>query len=153
MIVTYDLSQPLTIQSHVAIIHKNITRLPEAMWLSFNPIVSNFKGWSVNVLGYEIDPTDVTIDGSERFHAAWNGVKYRGNRDVEFEVHSRHAPIVVFDNIDRFVSPELYDLDFVSGGIHFNLNNNLWNTAFPMWTIENPDGQRSINMSFAMKFN
>jgi len=38
---------------------KPATRLPEALWLTFNPIVDDLNGWSLDKSGESISPLDV----------------------------------------------------------------------------------------------
>ena len=105
-------------------------RLPEAMWLSFNP--KNFKpeGWSMSKMNEEISPLDVVLDGNRKLHAIDRGVSY-DDGDMRMKIHSLDAPLVAPGSTSL--------LDFnnrqpnLLKGMHFNLYNNVWGTNFPMW--------------------
>jgi len=109
---------------------KPATRLPEALWLTFNPIANDPAGWTLHKSGEPISPLDVVASGNRHMHALDKGFAYRepGHR---FEVETIDAPVVavgqrsalLFSNIQ----PDLRE------GIHSNLFNNAWGTNYIMW--------------------
>lgn len=54
---------------------KPATRLPEALWLRLNPLVTNASQWEIHVLESWISPNDVVVNGTATLHAVWQGVR------------------------------------------------------------------------------
>ena len=109
---------------------KTATRLPEAFWYSFNPIVEQSEKWVMDKMGYDVSPLEVIKGGGNKLHAVQKGVSYHG-KDVGISIDTIDAALVapgepsltVFDG----VAPDL------KKGMHFNLFNNIWNTNFVAW--------------------
>lgn len=109
---------------------KDANRLPEANWFSFNPVVDNPNRWRIEKIGTSLSPLEVVKDGNRNLHAVDSGVFYKG-ADGLVKIDTLDAPLVCpgkrkllqFDN-------EVAPLD---GGMHINLQNNIWGTNFPMW--------------------
>ncbi len=55
---------------------KAACRLPEALWLSFNPRVPSPSRWTMDKLGQAISPLDVVLDGNRHLHGIGEGVRY-----------------------------------------------------------------------------
>jgi len=110
--------------------NKPANRLPEAMWLSFSPIAPEEDGWRLVKVDRPVSPHDVIPDGGLHLHAVTRDVIYR-DAQGSFTLETLDAPLVspgqrgllVFDNN----VPEMQE------GVHVNLYNNLWGTAFPQW--------------------
>ena len=47
---------------------KMATRLPEALMFAFHPITSDDSKFTLDKLGYTVDPSDVVTNGSQRQH-------------------------------------------------------------------------------------
>jgi len=109
---------------------KRANRLPEAMWLSFAPDAPDEERWRLEKVNRPVSPHDVIADGGLHLHAVTRDVIYR-DAHGSFTLETLDAPLVspgqrgllVFDN--RL--PEMRE------GVHINLYNNLWGTAFPQW--------------------
>jgi hypothetical protein len=109
---------------------KPATRLPEALWLTFNPVATDPKGWSLEKSGGSVSPLDVVRSGNRHMHALSKGFGYKDDHG-SFFVETLDAPVVTlgvksplsFSN----VQPDL------SGGVHSNLFNNAWGTNYIMW--------------------
>jgi hypothetical protein len=110
--------------------NKRANRLPEAMWLSFSPGAPDEDGWRFEKVNRPVSPHDVIADGGMHLHAVTRTVSYR-DAQGSFTLETLDAPLVspgqrgllVFDNHP----PEMHE------GVHVNLFNNLWGTAFPQW--------------------
>ena len=110
--------------------NKRANRLPEAMWLSFSPDAPDEDGWRLEKVNRPVSPHDVIADGGLHLHAVTRTVSYRDAQGT-FTLETLDAPLVspgqrgllVFDNH----GPEMQE------GVHVNLFNNLWGTAFPQW--------------------
>jgi Domain of unknown function (DUF5054) len=109
---------------------KPATRLPEALWLTFNPVATDPKGWSLEKSGRSVSPLNVVRSGNRHMHALSKGFGYEDDHG-SFFVETLDAPVVTlgvksplsFSN----VQPDL------SGGVHSNLFNNAWGTNYIMW--------------------
>ncbi len=112
--------------------NKTTTRLPETIWLQFQPKPAQREGWRLCKLGQAIDPLKVVINGNRHLHGVWEGVSYCGQEDgASFFLETLDAALV---------SPgehEILDFDNNSAqpeqGIHVNLFNNLWGNNFAQW--------------------
>jgi hypothetical protein len=112
---------------------KPATRFPEALWLTFNPIVSAPQGWMLHKSGQQVSPFDVVAAGSRHLHALSTGFAYRDEKGA-FEVETIDAPLVaVGEKSPLNFSRSQPDL---SGGIHCNLFNNAWGTNYILWFSE-----------------
>jgi hypothetical protein len=109
---------------------KPATRMPEALWLTFNPIAEDEKGWKLDKSGESISPFDVVASGNRHMHAVQKGFVYEsgGHR---FAVETLDAPVVALgERTPLLFSNEQPDL---SKGIHSCLFNNAWGTNYIMW--------------------
>jgi hypothetical protein len=110
--------------------NKRANRLPEAMWLSFTPDAPQTDGWSLQKVDQPVSPLDVILNGGRHLHAVTKDVTYRDEKG-SFTLETLDAPLVApgqrgllrFDN----------DVPDMREGVHVNLYNNLWGTAFPQW--------------------
>ena len=108
---------------------KPASRLPEALWLSFNPIVARAVVWRMQKMGLDIWPGEVIRQGNRKLHAVEN-VRYDDGQS-RFSIDTLDAPLVApgepsLLNFNSHLPP-------LSKGMHFNLYNNIWGTNFPMW--------------------
>ena len=109
---------------------KPATRLPEALWLGFNPIVSDQRGWTMDKSGEEVSPFDVVAGGNRRMHAVGTGFSHRGAKG-SIAVETLDSPLIAFGERSPInFSKSQPDL---SSGIHCNLFNNAWGTNYLMW--------------------
>jgi hypothetical protein len=106
------------------------TRMPEALWLTFNPIVEDEKGWTLDKSGEWISPFDIVESGNRHMHALQTGFAYRRGADM-FKVDTLDAPVVALgERSPLYFSNAQPDL---SKGIHSCLFNNAWGTNYIMW--------------------
>src|SRR5690606_7990433 len=109
---------------------KPACRLPEAFWLTFNPVNSESGTWALHKLGSEINPMDVINQGARTLHAVDTGVTHHAP-DYHLKISSLDVPLVAPGK------PSLLNfhnqLPDMAGGMHFSLYNNVWGTNFPMW--------------------
>ena len=118
------------IQLTLSWFEKPPTRLPEALWLTFNPAVVGQKGWTLDKTGEPVSPFDVVESGNRHMHALDGGFSYREGA-LEFAVQTLDAPVVVLgDRTPLLFSNDQPDL---SRGIHSCLYNNAWGTNYIMW--------------------
>lgn len=109
---------------------KPATRMPEALWLTFNPITSDPHGWTLDKCGEAISPFDVMVSGNRHMHAVQTGFAYKSGSDA-FAVETIDAPTVALGERN----PLLFSNDWpdLRKGIHSCLFNNAWGTNYIMW--------------------
>ena len=109
---------------------KAVNRMPEAMWLTFQPAVAAKDGWSVEKVGQDVAVTDVLEGGGRAMHAVSERVRYQGSEGA-FELATMDAPVVALGKRSPLnYSKELPDM---TGGVHVSLFNNAWGTNYPQW--------------------
>jgi hypothetical protein len=120
-----------------AVIHLNFywfqklaTRMPEALWLSFHPIVPSQQGWMMDKSGEQVSPFDVVSAGNRHMHAVSTGFGYKDEQH-SFFVETVDSPLIALGEKSPLnFSRTQADL---SGGVHCNLFNNAWGTNYIMW--------------------
>ena len=115
-------------------LNKAATRMPEAMWLTFNPVVTETGLWSMDKSGEQVSPLDVVEAGGRHLHAVTAGFAYKDPQG-SCEIEPLDAPLIAVGgksplNFSRS-QPDL------STGIHCGLFNNAWGTNYIMWFAEN----------------
>jgi hypothetical protein len=131
----------LVLPHHEPVIHLNFswfqkaaTRLPEALWLSFNPVGSETGAWTMDKSGEEVFALDVIASGNRQMHAVGSGLRCAEGSEA-----------LVIEPLDSplFALGEKSPLNFsksqpdLSKGVHCNLFNNAWGTNYLMWYGEN----------------
>jgi hypothetical protein len=112
---------------------KSATAIPEALWLTFNPIVSSPSGWMMEKSGEQVSPFDVAVAGARHMHAVSSGFSVQDNNQ-SLKIETLDAPLIALGeksplNFSRS-QPDL------TGGVHCNLFNNAWGTNYIMWFNE-----------------
>jgi hypothetical protein len=113
---------------------KPATRMPEALWLTFNPAVSDVKRWTMDKAGEQVSPFDVAEAGSRHLHAVSSEIFCKdGGQSLHIE--PLDAPLFAFGEKSplNFSRPQ----PDLSGGVHCSLFNNAWGTNYIMWYGEN----------------
>jgi hypothetical protein len=118
---------------HFYYFDKPPTRMPEALWLTFNPVVADQKAWSLDKSDQAVSPFDVVTAGSRHLHAVTKGFTYK-DAQGSFGLEPLDAPLIAFGersplNFSR-LQPDL------ANGIHSCLFNNAWGTNYIMWFNE-----------------
>jgi len=127
----------LVLPKALAVIHvslswfqKPATRMPEALWLTFNPIAEEPRGWTLHKTGEAVSPFDVVASGNRHMHAVEKGFEYREGAHT-LAVETVDAPVVALgERTPLLFSNEQPDL---RQGIHSCLYNNAWGTNYIMW--------------------
>jgi hypothetical protein len=121
-------SQPL-IHVNLKWFGKRANRLPEAMWLTFNPIART-ENWVLSKVDGLVRPTDVVRGGNRHMHALSTGLSYQ-DANGRFTIETLDAPLVVLgEKSPIYFSNSQPDL---LKGIHFSLFNNAWGTNYIQW--------------------
>jgi hypothetical protein len=109
---------------------KRANRLPEAMWLTFNPIAPQTENWVLSKVDGLVSPTDVVRGGNRHMHALSSGLGYQDEYG-SFSIETLDAPLAVLgEKSPIYFSNSQPDL---SKGIHFSLFNNAWGTNYVQW--------------------
>jgi Domain of unknown function (DUF5054) len=109
------------------------TRMPEALWFSFNPPVSDPKSWSMQKTGQQVSPLDVVEGGNRHMHAIADRISC-GPAQHGLSIVTEDAPLIALGvQSPLYFTREQPQLD---KGIHFNLFNNAWGTNYIMWYSE-----------------
>lgn len=123
----------------VHLVAKTPTRLAESSWVSFVPAVADAAtGWKLNPFNTSstIDPTDVVTHGATHLHSLGpdGAVAYTG-REGRLTLTPLDTPIVSMGLLSPFPTPSDNSTirDRLAGGVHANLQNNIWNTNYPQW--------------------
>jgi hypothetical protein len=109
---------------------KPATRMPEALWLTFNPIAEDPKGWKLDKSGEWISPFDVIASGNRHMHAVQTGFAYNAGGQ-SFAVDTLDAPVVALGERDPLLFSN--DQPDLTKGLHSCLFNNCWGTNYIMW--------------------
>jgi hypothetical protein len=122
-------AEPL-IHIHLTWLGKRANRMPEAMWLTFNPIAPRTENWLLAKIDEKVSPTDVIRGGNRHMHALSSGLGYQDEHS-KFTIESLDAPLVALgEKSPIYFSNSQPDL---SQGIHFSLFNNAWGTNYVQW--------------------
>lgn len=109
---------------------KTANRMPEALWLSFQPLAPDPAGWRLDKCGTLISPFNVVTGGNRTMHAISSQLQYRGAEGA-LAIETLDAPVVAIGKRHpvRF-SREQPD---PAEGFHFSLFNNGWGTNYVQW--------------------
>jgi hypothetical protein len=109
---------------------KAANRMPEALWLSFQPVTSDARGWLLDKAGSSVSPFDVVTGGNRAMHAVLSGLRYKGPEGT-LAIETLDAPVVALgERLPVYFSRDQPDL---AKGLHFNLFNNGWGTNYIQW--------------------
>jgi hypothetical protein len=109
--------------------NKTPTRLPEALWMSFKPRITNPEATFIDKLGQWVSPIDVVKNGSQHLHGHWDGVKFT-NTAAKNTMHIRtpDVPLLSIGTTNPFPVP--FTPASVTDGVHFCIYNNIWATKY-----------------------
>ncbi len=109
---------------------KRANRLPEAIWLSFNPVARRTGNWLLSKVEQPVAPTDVVPGGNRHMHAVSNGLTY-SDEQGRFSIETLDAPLLSLgEKTPIYFSNSQPDL---AKGINFSLFNNGWGTNYIQW--------------------
>ena len=134
--VFYELVLPkaeAVIHFNVTCFEKPATRMPESMWVTFNPIAEDPNGWTLDKSNEAVSPFEVVANGNRHMHGLWKGFEYKADGHA-FAVETIDAPVVSLG----IRSPLVFSNDQpeMSKGVHSNLYNNAWGCNFISWYSE-----------------
>ncbi len=109
---------------------KQSNRLPEALWLTWQPAAPEVSKWTLAKVDEQVSPFDVVRGGNRHMHAVSSGLGYQDSKG-RFYIETLDAPVVALGE-----RTPLYPSDAqpdISQGIHFSLYNNAWGTNYIQW--------------------
>lgn len=110
---------------------KKANRMPEAMWLSFQPNVpAGLDGWVMDKANELVKPGEVIRGGNRTMHAVDEAVRWQGSEGT-FILRTLDAPVIGWGKRTPLCFSR--ELPPVTEGFHVNLFNNAWGTNYPQW--------------------
>ncbi len=109
---------------------KKANRLPEALWLTFQPNAPEQRKWMLDKVDRPVSPFDVISGGNRHMHAVSKSIAYKGAQGG-FSIETLDAPLLALG-----VRSPIYfskDQPDIGKGIHFSLFNNGWGTNYVQW--------------------
>ena len=111
-------------------LQKPATRMSEAIWLTFCPLVSHQCRWILDKSGEPVSPLDVVAGGSRGMHAV-SAQCLCQDRGESLVIETLDSPLFALGEKSALnFSRQLPNL---SRGVHCNLFNNAWGTNYIMW--------------------
>ncbi|KAK3090828.1 hypothetical protein FSP39_014977, partial [Pinctada imbricata] len=136
--IKYDAekSQSTDVAIEVQWFNKAPTRLPEAIYVVFQPMaLLPDQKWTMDKLGCIVDPLNVVQNGSQRHHAINDGVYYKTDKGAGLSIQSVDCALVNIltpENGPSVIPLPLTPIKSVSG-VAFNLLNNVWDVNYIFW--------------------
>ncbi len=109
---------------------KPANRMPEAMWLSFQPRAGSAANWILDKVNQPVSPLEVVRGGGRRMHAVTGNFTCRDG-DHPLQIETLDAPVLAFAPQSPLNFSE--DLPDLRQGVHVSLFNNAWGTNYPQW--------------------
>lgn len=109
---------------------KRANRMPEALWLTFQPEAGEQEKWRMSKLKQAVSPFDVVSGGNRHMHAITGPLSYDDEKR-SLSIESLDAVVVALGEM----SPIYFSNDQpdVSKGFHYSLFNNGWGTNYVQW--------------------
>lgn len=146
------LSTSSPIAASVVVANKTATRLPEAMFLRFQPPGSAAASWTADKLGHNIDLRKVVDGGSKHLHGILSNFAMH-TPSISLTVETLDAGVIAVGVPDGLPTP-LDQAPDLSAGTSLMLWDNLWGTNYVMWWPYFRNGQPVAgeeNMLFRMQ--
>jgi len=109
---------------------KKANRMPEALWLTFQPDAPEHRNWTLDKSDHSVSPFAVVKGGNRHMHALASGLAYKDARG-EFRIETLDAPVVALSEKSPIYYSEAQP--DMAKGIHFSLYNNGWGTNYIQW--------------------
>jgi hypothetical protein len=129
---------------NVSFFEKRANRMPEALWLTFNPGVKASRNWTMSKLEQPVSPFDVVSGGNRHLHAV-TGPLTCDETGTGFSIESLDAAVVALG----VMSPIYFSNDQPDpgSGIHYSLFNNGWGTNYVQWFSEDASFRFRIRLT------
>ena len=111
-------------------IGKAPNRMPESMWLTFQPQTDTTPNWILEKVDHDVSATDVVRGGGRSMHAVTSRLACVDGQH-RLEIATLDAPVVALG----VRSPLNFSLQLpdLRQGAHVNLFNNAWGTNYLQW--------------------
>jgi hypothetical protein len=115
---------------HLSWFGKRANRMPEALWLTFQPEAAEQEKWQFSKLEQSVSPFDVVSGGNRHMHAISGPLSYQDEKR-HVTIESLDAAVVSLGEM----SPIYFSNDQpeLSKGFHCSLFNNGWGTNYVQW--------------------
>jgi hypothetical protein len=139
-----------TLHTEVHLLNKTATRLPEAMFVSFDPPQPKPLRWSMQKLGSWLHPNETLDGGAKGLHAVSDaGLRCTAGGD-RLTVGSLDAALLRWGAPTPFPNPCLGPVD-TAGGASYVLFNNMYNTNYVFWWPF--DADHAVHASIKYRFS
>lgn len=109
---------------------KRANRMPEAIWLTFQPEPGEQAKWHLSKLEQAVSPFEVITGGNRHMHAITGLLSYRDEKR-SLSIESFDATVVSLGEMSPIhFSRNQPDL---AKGLHYSLFNNAWGTNYVQW--------------------
>lgn len=149
-------SSSTPVSYNVLLLNKTSTRMPESMFLTFNPI-ANASTWSMDKMGEWISPSAVINGGSPHLHAIKSGVRVEQADGHSLMFSILDAPVVSMGLQNGYPIPtnQTANMDY---GFSSLLYDNLWGTNYVMWWPFNQNyqpvpGEENMVLRYQLTFS
>lgn len=109
---------------------KPANRMPEGLWLTFQPPVGDPRRWFLEKSGSQVSPFEVVTGGNRAMHAVLGGISYQGP-EGGLRIEPLDSPLVVLG--ERLAVRFTREQPDLAQGFHFSLFNNGWGTNYVQW--------------------
>eukprot|EP00039_Didymoeca_costata_P015527 m.266946 g.266946 ORF g.266946 m.266946 type:complete len:257 (+) comp16240_c0_seq31:1547-2317(+) len=139
--ISLSSTTPIVANVTLGLFNKTQTRLPETMFLQFNPSPQSGT-WDASKLDEWVNVHDIVDGGSKSLEGVLeNGVRFSSDQH-SMQIQSMDAAVVRFGNLSGYPTPVNSDADITDYGSSFVLWDNLWGTNYIMWwPFEQPPPQ------------
>ncbi|KJE93927.1 hypothetical protein CAOG_004643 [Capsaspora owczarzaki ATCC 30864] len=148
--VQYDFSPASapagSVVATVTWLNKTATRMPEAIWFSFNPSAPPAQpnaAWYFNKVGEWLSMDTMIVNGSAHISNVWDGVMLASSSH-SLHIRSLDTGLVSYGSAWPFPTPLTRPTS--TSSVSFNLFNNIWGTNYVMYYDE--DAQFRFSLSF-----
>ena len=149
-------------------VNKTSTRLPEVMFVTFNPdnSSSSSSSWEMQKLGQWQRTDDVVPGGSQHLHGVsiGSGVRFNTSAASSLSLEAMDAPLINLGEplgfpvpCTKMDEPWAYKPDMASYGVSSVLWNNVWGTNYPQWIPFNRNhtgvpGEENLIFRYRLRF-
>merc|ERR1712079_584642 len=110
--IRWSFDTPFSVSCRLTFLEKTPTRLPEAAWISFNPIAKGGATWEHAILGEWSDPQDVAPGAAKGLHyVSEDGVRLNGH----IQIQTLDAPLLRWGLPKPFPTPVYGALNLSTG--------------------------------------
>lgn len=131
-----DAGGALAIDWGLLVLNKTATRLPESLWMIFEP-TGNSDHWRLDKLGNSLDPLDVNLNASRHLHGVDRGITIEpaAGGGHTTRLSSLDCGVVSIGDTNPFPTPS-GDWQPKLDSANFALFDNIMGTNVVMWSFD-----------------